>query len=382
VIIGGYKADVLKKYLSSFANVDYDFVLADGDGSCGGLQQAQKFIPENEPLMVINSDLILSNNLKIPEISDNYIGISKTIKSDWNYKYNRLVKDHIEEFGVADLFIFKDKELLKNAPVIGDFIKYLSQSDIEFKPLDLLDTRKIETLQQYHKTEENISKDLNRIFFDDKEEVLKKITKLLNSIYKEREIPENIEDLKSEFCDKVIKAVEKIKDLVPFADRKIIKINGKDCKNVLFNLQEFRQMLGKIKSSEFTFFYGNCSFSNLVFWDNSEPVLINPIVTLGNLNCDLAKLYSSIACNYDSFCLRKFRLNILDYNIKFDIMPNGWQDFEDKFFELSGADIGLVKFLNAVMWLLMTDEVWQDYDSLCIAFYSGLYYLQDFWDNN
>lgn len=63
--------------------------------------------------------------------------------------------------------------------------------------------------------------------------------------------------------------------------------------------------------------------------------------------------------------------------MKLVIESNGWEDMEDKFFELTGAVRYEIKLLHAVIWLSLTTYAWQDYDSICGAFYNGLYYLEE-----
>lgn len=49
VIIGDYKIDVLKAYLTAFANVDYKLVSGTGnEGTCAGLKNALDCIPDNK----------------------------------------------------------------------------------------------------------------------------------------------------------------------------------------------------------------------------------------------------------------------------------------------------------------------------------------------
>ena len=92
---------------------------------------------------------------------------------------------------------------------------------------------------------------------------------------------------------------------------------------------------------------------------------------------DWAKLYYSIAGNYDQFNLKNFRLEIGENEVALSIQPNHWEDMEQEFFALTGADPGEIKLLHAVIWLSLTTYAWQDYDSICGAFYNGLYYLED-----
>ena len=60
-----------------------------------------------------------------------------------------------------------------------------------------------------------------------------------------------------------------------------------------------------------------------------------------------------------------------------DIASNGWEDMERDFLEMTGTKEDEIKLLHAVIWLSLTTYAWQDYDSVCGAFYNGLYYLED-----
>mgnify|MGYP003368047036 FL=1 len=50
---------------------------------------------------------------------------------------------------------------------------------------------------------------------------------------------------------------------------------------------------------------------------------------------------------------------------------------EDVFWKETGANKETIKLLHAIIWLSLTTYAWQDYDSICGAFYNGLYYLED-----
>ena len=108
----------------------------------------------------------------------------------------------------------------------------------------------------------------------------------------------------------------------------------------------------------------------------------------GDERYDWAKLYYSIVGNYDRFNLKKFTLEIgggygrpdskLPYGeVKLNIESNGWEDMADEFFRLTGANEEEIKLIHAVIWLSLTTYAWQDYDSVCGAFYNGLYYLEE-----
>ena len=94
---------------------------------------------------------------------------------------------------------------------------------------------------------------------------------------------------------------------------------------------------------------------------------------------DWVKLYYSIVGNYDQFNLKRFRLTIGKNDVQLTIDSNHWEDMEDTFFDILGAraDRKQIKILHAIVWLSLTTYAWEDYDSICGAFYNGLQYLAD-----
>ena len=119
VIIADYKEEVLREYLSSFSDVKYLLVKAEGTGTCGGLKQAMELLPENERFMLIWSDLILPNGFDYPvgyresdEYADvDYVGLSSTFPCRWKYENDRFIEERSTECGVAGFFLFTEKFL-------------------------------------------------------------------------------------------------------------------------------------------------------------------------------------------------------------------------------------------------------------------------------
>ena len=65
IIIADYKFDVIDRYLSTFArNVNYVLIKAERKGNAAALKQAAALIPEQEPFIVIWSDLILADSFE------------------------------------------------------------------------------------------------------------------------------------------------------------------------------------------------------------------------------------------------------------------------------------------------------------------------------
>ena len=120
--------------------------------------------------------------------------------------------------------------------------------------------------------------------------------------------------------------------------------------------------------------------------ENGEPVLIDPrgyfgyTELYGDVRYDWAKMYYSIVGNYDRFNLKEFKLGIgesAEEGVSLEIASNHWEDMEKEFFVLTGADEREIRLLHALIWLSLTTYAWQDYDSVCGAFYNGLYYLEE-----
>ena len=136
-------------------------------------------------------------------------------------------------------------------------------------------------------------------------------------------------------------------------------------------------------SDKFFFIHGDCTFSNMMLRENGEPVLIDPrgyfgyTEILGDVRYDWAKMYYSIVGNYDRFNLKDFKLDILADEVRLEIASNHWEEMEEDFFSMTGADEAEIKLIHAIIWLSLTTYAWQDYDSVCGSFYNGLYYLEE-----
>ena len=105
VVIGDYKCDVLQKYLDTFAEVDYTVINANGkNGTCGGLNQALDKLSEDEPFMLIWSDLILNEDFDISDIPmGNYVGTSLGFECRWKYENGFFSEERSSTCGVAGM---------------------------------------------------------------------------------------------------------------------------------------------------------------------------------------------------------------------------------------------------------------------------------------
>lgn len=449
IIIGDYKCDVLRKYLKAFAKVDYTVIDAHGkNGTCAGLGESLREIPDGEPFLLIWCDLVLPEEFSFPEQTTNYVGISKDFPCRWSYKKGTFKEERSTEQGVAGLFLFQDKSLLSGVPQEGEFVRWLGEKDAVFRELPLYRTREYGLLEEYQKLGARKCRPFNRITVagdrlikepvDDqglalakrerawyrrvmsqnfrqipriysleplemeridgeniysytklsqkqKKEIMIQIISCLKKVQALEQVPADRESYWEAYIGKTIKRLEKVRELVPFANQRTVLINGKVCRNVFFHWKEMEETVMSFLPDTFKLLHGDCTFSNILLRNDCSPVLIDPRGYFGNTELygdpayDWAKLYYSIVGNYDQFNLKRFSLEIREDGVDLHIESNHWEDMEPVFFDLLKGEITprQIKMFHAIIWLSLTTYAWEDYDSICGAFYNGLLYLED-----
>lgn len=450
IVIGDYKYDVLKRYLATFADVDYRLVEGTGHtGTCAGLQEALELIPDNTPFMLIWSDLVLPVGFEFPKTEGNFLGVSKDFRCRWSYMNGELVETPSETQGVAGCFIFRSRDIFQDIPENGEFVRYLKGKGIVFQELPLYGTHEYGLAEEYAQLAQCRCRPFNRITvkqdtiikegIDDqgrelaqaerawyqrvegaafrsipkiysyeplemerihgkniyeytnisktqKNKILESIIRCLKDVHALEDAAADFESCEDAYLDKTIRRTEKIRGLVPFADEPVITINGRSCRNIFFHWDALRSAMRKYYPKRFQLLHGDCTFSNLMLRDaDFSPVLIDPrgyfgtTPFLGDTAYEWAKLYYSIVGNYDQFNLKRFELEINEHEILLRIASNGWEDMEERFFELLKDEISerQIKLIHAIIWLSLTTYAWEDYDSICGAFYNGLYYLEE-----
>lgn len=214
-----------------------------------------------------------------------------------------------------------------------------------------------------------------------KEEILANIIEALKKLHDLVPAqPALIEDTKENYIIKTFERLSKIEKLVPFADKEFIKINKQYYKNIFFCKESFVKSVEKLMPTEFKLIHGDCTFSNLMFDTfDRKTILIDPrgyfgkTKLFGDVDYDWAKLYYSIKGNYDQFNMKKFALDIKDNEVELTIKPNNWEDMAEFFFDsLPEVNKQKIKLLHSIIWLSLTTYAWEDYDSICGAFYNGI----------
>lgn len=378
----------------------------------------------------------------------NYIGISGTFPCRWSYENGVLEEEASEACGVAGFFLFPGKERIAGVPGSGELVRWMRDEKLRFETISLAGTREYGLLSEYEKLKTEKCRPFNRMTvqgdvvvkegiteqgkklarrecawysqarnlgitalpaiygtdplrmeyirgkniyecgldFEQKKRILCILVDSLKKLHGSSRRKADSFSRKEAYFTKTFDRIDRVRNLVPFADRERITVNGKMCRNVFFHRSELEKCLEKIASDEFAFIHGDCTFSNIMLREDGSPVLIDPRGYFGYSELygdelyDWAKLYYSIRGNYDRFNLKEFRLSIGEDGAVLEIASNHWEDMEELFFELTGADRYEVRLIHAVIWLSLTTYAWQDYDSVCGAFYNGIFYLEDVLD--
>ena len=390
---------------------------------------------------------------------ENYVGLSVTFPCRWKYENNLFSEERSFEYGVAGFFLFRDKSVIEDVPESGELVRWMQEKGMKFKTWSLAETREFGLIEEYEKLALEKTRPFNKIVvdgdvltkipvdeqgkklavrecawykkaseygisglpkiysydplkmeyikgkniyecdfsFDEKKEILERLIDTLKQLHESDEIFADSFSIKEAYFNKTMKRLSKVEHLVPFANEKYIRVNGRNCRNVFFYKEKLKKRLEQLKTNSFKFIHGDCTFSNLMLRENNEPVLIDPrgyfgySELYGDERYDWAKLYYSIVGNYDKFNLKKFSLDIGGHSIvngeqlkdldegevRLLIESNGWECLEKDFFDCTKSNEYEIKLLHAVIWLSLTTYAWQDYDSICGAFYNGLYYLEE-----
>lgn len=449
IIIGDYHYEVLERYLHAFAEVEYQMVCASGySGTCAGLRESLSHLPSSTPFLLIWSDLILPEEFVLPDRPGNYVGVAKDFPCRWKYENGCFKEERSEQFGVAGLFYFCGREELEQVPEEGEFVRWLSETGKRFDSMPLYKVKEYGLLAEYEKLGAARCRPFNRISVQDglfikeaidaqgeelavretawyqkvagqhfsniprivdyqplkmeyidgapiyecedlsveqKRDILRQIVGCLKQVQNLEQTPTDVDSVMEAYIGKTYKRLEKVRELVPFAQDDYITINGRRCRNV-FNCREaLEKMVRQYIPKTFKLIHGDCTFSNIMLRKDGTPVLIDPrgyfgfTEIFGDPAYDWAKLYYSIVGNYDRFNRKRFSLEIGTEEVQLSIASNGWELLEPDFLQMLSGEVTQhqLKLLHALIWLSLTTYAWEDYDSICGAYYNGLYYLEE-----
>ena len=392
--------------------------------------------------------MILADDHRLPEANKNFIGISKDFSCRWSYRDGKFFEEPSDKHGVAGYFIFQNKAAISDVPASGEFVRWLKEKNFVFEEQPLENTKEYGLYSEWSRLPQMRCRPFNQItvagdkvikrgideqgrklakkeiawykkiqtenfanipaiysfepltmeFIDgqniyeynyipdaQKRYILKKIVRCLQDVHKIAGVKADRESYFDAYIGKTYKRLEKIRELVPFANDETVTINGRACRNIFFCKAECERLVMQYMPEEFRLIHGDCTFSNMMLRHDTEPVLIDPrgyfghVQFYGDVAYDWVKLYYSLLSNYDRFNLKRFSLEIGDKSVSLEIESNGWENLEEYFFELLDGEVSKrqMKLLLAITWLSLTTYAWEDYDSICGAFYNGLWYLEE-----
>ena len=147
-----------------------------------------------------------------------------------------------------------------------------------------------------------------------------------------------------------------------------------------------RAVLSTLMNTYYGPIHGDCQLTNTMIDDLGKIYFIDArgyfgkSQVLGDVRYDWAKMYYAIYGNFDQFNIKNFTLDISEEDVSFSINSGGWEHLTDYFLNLipkKEASVKEIKLIHAIIWLSLASHAWEDYDSMCIAFYNGTLLFND-----
>ncbi len=191
-------------------------------------------------------------------------------------------------------------------------------------------------------------------------------------------------DMQEDYYAKTMKRLRSIESVIPFSNADHILINGKQCVNVLTNPDFLRDKVHAILQQDATFgiIHGDCTLTNTLIDQERNIYFIDArgyfgkTELIGDVYYDWAKVYYSLEGAFDQFNVRNFEMTIGDKEVRYQIGSSGWEHLTQYFLDkIPNCDVYRIKLIHAIVWLSLASHCWEDYDSLCLAYYNGLYLL-------
>lgn len=217
---------------------------------------------------------------------------------------------------------------------------------------------------------------------DGKKATFKRVVEALTRLHSYEERPADSWDLYKEYFGKTLMRLQQVADAIPFGHDAAIVINGKTCINPLVQIETFRRaVLDTLMSTHYTLFHGDCQLTNTLVDEEGQVYFIDPrgyfgkSKIFGDPRYDWAKVYYAIAGNFDQFNVKNFVFQQRESGIEYAIGSSGWEFLSDELFNLIPRGEGCrkeIELIHAIIWMSMASHVWEDYDSMCVAFMNGI----------
>ncbi len=235
------------------------------------------------------------------------------------------------------------------------------------------------TLERIHGT--NIF--LSQLNEQQKADTLNRLIEAVTQMHSLASAPASMEDIRTEYFGKTIARLRGIESALPFAEHESIRINGRDCVNLLRHPERLENAVERTLTGIKAYcpIHGDCQLTNTlrdtdgnIFFIDARGYFGSSQV-LGDPRYDWAKIYYAIIGNFDQFNVKNFTLEIGEHDVRFEIASGGWEFLSESFLRSippQEADLAQIQLIHAVIWLSMASHAWEDYDSMCVAFFHGL----------
>ncbi|WP_029322818.1 NTP transferase domain-containing protein [Butyrivibrio sp. AE3004] len=220
---------------------------------------------------------------------------------------------------------------------------------------------------------------------EQKKRTIDRLVEKIKELHSYEKVSPDYMGLQEDYFTKTIKRINGIRDVIPFNNDEYININGKSCKNVFMFQDELeKDVRDNLFDAEFGPIHGDCTLTNTMIDEDGEIFYIDARgyfgkrKIFGDLYYDWAKLYYSIEGCFDQFNIKNFEFEISDSAVNYQIHESGWEHLTGYFLDTVGdCNLGKIKLIHAIVWLSLASHCWEDYDSMCLAFYNGLYLWND-----
>ena len=214
-----------------------------------------------------------------------------------------------------------------------------------------------------------------------KKQTIDRLVEALNTLHGYEVVEADYSGLQEDYFTKTIKRIQGIRDVIPFNNSEYIMINGKRCKNVFFFQKDLEENVRQcLFDAQFGPIHGDCTLTNTMIDDAGNIYYIDARgyfgkrEIYGDIYYDWAKLYYSINGCFDQFNVKKFNFTIGQNEVDYTINSSGWEHLTEYFLsKIENCNLSKIKLIHAIVWLSLASHCWEDYDSMCLAFYNGLY---------
>lgn len=212
----------------------------------------------------------------------------------------------------------------------------------------------------------------------DKETVLYRMCDNLSWLHSLGSSPSVVGDYEDVYVSKTTGRVSSVSAVIPFFDERSIEINGLPCSNPFRDVGRFESEIRGLFGEEYRVVHGDATLSNTVVGPGLKPYLIDPrgrfgsTAIYGDPGYDWAKLYYSVAGNYDSVNSKRTEVRLGTAGVEIDASSNGYESLAYMVVEASGVEADVLGRLHALIWLSLTGYVKEDIDSIMYAFYKGV----------